>query len=46
MLFDLGKERVISEIKDLVKSVEDSKEDFDIYCELVREMFLNTSCQN
>lgn len=46
MLFDLGKERVISEIKDLVKTVENSKEDFDIYCELVREMFLNASCQN
>jgi hypothetical protein len=43
---DLKNEKIILEVQNLVNSIESAKEEVNIYCDLMRQMFLAGSCEN
>jgi len=45
-MFDLENETIVLEIRDLVNSVDKVKEEVNIYCDLMKQMFLSTSGKN
>lgn len=46
MLNNNSKDEITREINDLVENIEKVKENVDIYCELMKKMFLSTSGLN
>ena len=45
-MIDLENEDIVKEIKTLVKSIDEAKEEVDIYCDLMKQMFLKGSGKN
>jgi len=46
MLNDLNKEKIILEVRELVSNIDSVKDEFNIYCDLMKQMFLSSSNQN
>lgn len=46
MINDLQNEKIILEIKDLVNDVNNVKEEINVYCHLMKQIFLSGSGQN
>lgn len=46
IVIDLNKENLIDEIQSLVKNIDAAKNEVNIYCDLMRQMFLASSCDN
>lgn len=46
MVNDLQNEKIILEIKDLVNDVNNVKEEINVYCNLMKQIFLSGSGQN
>lgn len=46
MINNLNSENLIFEIKDLVSSVENAKDEINIYCDLIKQLFLSNSNNN
>lgn len=46
MIYDLDKEDIVLEIKDLIKEIENATDEFDVYCELMKQIFLSGSEKN
>lgn len=46
MLRDLKSEKIIVEIRELVSNIDSAKNEMNIYCDLVKQMFLSNSCEN
>ena len=45
-LLNLKDEKVVNEIQDLVAEVNSIKEEIDIYCDMIKQIFLSTSNKN
>ncbi|HNW25545.1 MAG TPA: hypothetical protein PKI94_02010 [Candidatus Gastranaerophilaceae bacterium] len=45
-MFDLENEAIIIEIRELVNGIDKVKEEVDVYCDLVKQMFLSKSGMN
>ena len=45
-LLDLGNEQIILEIRELVNSINKISDNNDIYCELMKQLFLSSSNKN
>lgn len=45
-MLDLENESIVIEIRDLVKGIDKAKEEVDIYCDLMKQMFLAGSGKN
>ena len=45
-IFELKKEKIIVELRDLINKADEFKDDVDCYCEFMRETFLATSGLN
>lgn len=46
MIRDLSNEKIILEVRDLVSNIESFKEEVNVYCDLMKQMFLSGSCEN
>lgn len=46
MIFNLEEEEIVLEIKDLINDIENAKEEINIYCDLVKQIFLSASGKN
>ena len=46
MIYDLDKEPTVLEIKDLIREIETATDEFDLYCELMKQIFLSSSQKN
>lgn len=46
MLSDLNSEKIVVEIRELVSNIDSAKSEINVYCDLVKQMFLSNSCQN
>ena len=46
MFSNLNEEKIVLEIKDLVNGVESAKNEVNIYCDLMKQLFLSGSKQN
>ena len=46
MLYNLKEENVVLEIQNLVKGIESAKNEVNIYCDLMRQLFLSSSNTN
>ena len=46
MIENLDNEDFVVEIRKLVNDIESAKDDFNVYCELVKEMFISGSKKN
>jgi len=45
-MFDLKSENIVIEINELIRGVDKVKEEVDIYCDLMKQMFLAGSGKN
>ncbi len=45
-MLDIQNEKIVIEIKELVNGIDKVKEEVDIYCDLVKQMFLTGSKMN
>lgn len=45
-MYDLENELIVKEIRELVSGIDKAKEEVDIYCDLMRQMFLSGSGKN
>lgn len=45
-MFDLKNEEIVLEINELIRGIDKAKEEVDIYCDLVKQMFLSFSGKN
>lgn len=46
MINNLENENIVLEVRALVKNIDDAKDNLNIYCELVKQMFLSNSGKN
>lgn len=46
MINDLSSEKIALEVRDLVSNIESFKEEVNVYCDLMKQMFLSGSCEN
>lgn len=46
MISDLNSEKIILEIRELVSGIDSFKEEVNVYCDLMKQMFLSSSGQN
>lgn len=46
MYEDLKRNELIKDMEKILHQAEEFKNDIDKYCEFMRQVFLNTSCQN
>lgn len=46
MIYDLDKENIVLEVKNLAKTIENAKDEVDLYCELMKQIFLSGSNKN
>lgn len=46
MINDLKDEKIVFEIRELVKGIDLAKEEINIYCDLMKQMFLSCSIEN
>lgn len=46
MISDLSNEKIILEIRELVSNIDFVKDEINIYCDLMKQMFLSNSNQN
>lgn len=46
MLRDLNSEKIVMEVRELVSNIESFKEEVDVYCDLMKQMFLSSSSTN
>jgi len=45
-MIDLDNEQIVIEVRELVNNIESVKEEVDVYCSLIRQMFLAGSGKN
>lgn len=45
-MIDLENEKIVVEIRELVNGIDKVKEEVDLYCDLVKQMFLSASGKN
>lgn len=45
-MIDLEHEQIISEIRGLIEGIDNVKEEVNIYCDLMKQLFLSGSAQN
>lgn len=46
MMYDLKNEPIVLEIQDLINGVEKAKEEINLYCDLMKQIFLAGSQKN
>lgn len=46
MINNLSSEKIVMEVRDLVSNIESFKEEVNVYCDLMKQMFLSGSSQN
>jgi len=46
MISDLSSEKIVLEVKELILNIDSVKDEINIYCDLVKQMFLSGSNQN
>ncbi|MFA7657856.1 MAG: hypothetical protein WCY19_00310 [Candidatus Gastranaerophilaceae bacterium] len=46
MINNLENEKIILEIKDLIKGIDTVKEEINVYCDLIKQLFLSESSNN
>lgn len=46
MINDIEKESIVVEIRDLINGIDSAKEEVNIYCDLVKQLFLSNSNRN
>jgi len=46
MVRDLSSEKIVLEIRELVFTIDSVKDEINVYCDLVKQMFLLSSCNN
>lgn len=46
MINNFEKENIIIEIKELVNGINSAKDEMNIYCDLVKQLFLSNSTEN
>ena len=46
MVRDLNSEKIVLEIRELVSNINSVKEEFNVYCDLMKQMFLSGSIEN
>lgn len=46
MIDNLNNETIVIEIRNLLNDANKVKEEIDVYCELMKQMFLSTSSKN
>ena len=46
MISDLSSEKIILEVKELISNIDSVKDEINIYCDLLKQMFLSSSNQN
>lgn len=46
MISDLNSEKIVVEIRELVSCIDSVKDEVNVYCDLVKQMFLASSCSN
>lgn len=46
MIRDLNSEKIVLEIRELVSNIDTLKNEANVYCDLMRQMFLSSSNQN
>lgn len=44
--YNLDEEIIVLEIRDLINGIEDAKDSIDMYCQMMKEMFLSGSGRN
>ena len=45
-MIDLGNEKIIVEVQDLIQNIDNFKDKVDIYCDLMKQIFLSSSGKN
>lgn len=46
MTNDLNNEKIVLEIKELINEIDSVKNEINVYCSLMKQMFLSSSCEN
>lgn len=46
MINDIEKESIVVEIRELINGIDSAKEEVNIYCDLVKQLFLSNSNKN
>lgn len=46
MISNLNEEKIVFEIKELINGIENAKDEINIYCDLMKQMFLSASGEN
>jgi len=45
-MIDLEKEDIVFEIRELINGIDNAKGEVNIYCDLMKQIFLSSSCKN
>lgn len=45
-MINLENEKIVREIKDLIDTIDYAKAEIDIYCDLMKQIFLSASSEN
>lgn len=46
MISDLSSEKIILEVRELILNIDSVKDEINVYCDLMKQMFLSSSNQN
>jgi hypothetical protein len=46
MVNDLSREKIILEVRELVSNIDSVKDEINVYCDLLKQMFLSSSNEN
>lgn len=46
MIHDLNKEKIVLEVRELVSAIDSTKDEVNVYCDLIKQMFLSSSTEN
>lgn len=46
MISDLNSEKIILEVRELILNIDSVKDEINVYCDLMKQMFLSSSNQN
>lgn len=46
MIYTLDNEPIVDEIRDLINSIDSVKDEVNIYCDMIKQMFLSNSNKN
>lgn len=46
MINDLSSEKIVLEVRELISNIDSFKEEINVYCDLMKQMFLSSSNTN